>query len=273
MTVDVATVGAANQGTYAGRASTLLATHPQLSNLMARLAAAAPTTNVDGGKVVDFDTAGEVLDGRRLAIFRNKGNVKAGLRQFQKNQRSWFARRQSFEDLWDNGRSFVYGAANPGHEGTGGSYGPFCLVIRPARVSGSDSAVFPGNTALLYGRDSGGADAAAAHAQAGCWGFVEHVAVATFGDGIAPKPLNLWPRLVCNESEFIEVVTAGPIAFSDVIEVRITEAHLRDLNAWSELDRQGKLTDTKKQNGVAGWRTVKQWIRTTRPHIARTIVR
>jgi hypothetical protein len=270
---DVATAGVANQGMYSGRASTVLATRPQLSNLLAGLTAAAPTTNVDGGKIVDFDSAGEILDGRRLAIFRNSGNTNAGLRQFRKNQKAWFARRQSFEDLWTNGRSFIYGAANPGHEGTGGTYGPFCLVIRPARVSGSDSAVFPGNTARLYGRRTGGADAAGAHAQAGSWAFVEDVVVATFGTAIAPRPQNLWPRLVCNETEFIEVVTAGPVAFTDVIEVRITHSHLRDLNAWSELDRRGKLTDTSKQNGVAGWRTVKRWIRATHPHIARTIVR
>lgn len=273
--MDVAAAGAANQITYEERAAELVGKSPQLSQLVTMFSAAQPSTNVDGAKILDFDAADEVLDSRGVAIFRADGDVKAGLKAFagdqERGEESWLVRRESFEDLWDGGRKFIYGAVNPGHQGTGGRYGPFCLVIRPERVAGSHSAVFPGNTAELYGRYSGAADAAAAYAQAGCWSFVASIGVAVFGEVVADKPVDRWPQLICGEQRFLEVVTVAPIAFSDVLEVRITKELLRKFNAWSTLARRGNLP-TPQQNALAAWRTVKKWTDVTRPHIARTIV-
>lgn len=270
--MDVAAAGAANATMYATRAAELLLRHPQLSGLAALLAGSMPSTNVDGGKIAIFDGAGAVLDARSIWTARSGGDRAKGVAAFERSQKTWLARRAGFEALWEHGEAFVYGAANPGHAGAGGRYGAFCLVVRPARVAGPHSAVFPGNTAALYGRESGPADGAAARAEAGCWPFVDDIGLAVFGDEAAAIASSDWPMLACNEHRFLEVVTAGPIALSDVVEVRISTEHHADLNRWSALDRRGRLTDPEHQNAVAGWRIVRRWVNRTRPHIALRIL-
>lgn len=274
VTGDVAAAGAANAASYAARAAAILSLNPHLAELAAMLADAMPSTNIDGGKVIDFDSADAVLDARSLWIQREGGNVAAGIAKFEKEQGGWGPRRVGFEDLWDRGHDFIYGAVNPdiNHAGVGGRYGAFCIVIRPARVSGADSAVFPGNSAKLYGRDNGIADAAAAYADAGGWASVPDMGVAVFGTEAASMPPPDWPLLVCSETQYLEVVTAGPIDFSDILEVRIGAAQHEDLNKWSRLDRRKRLPEKYKQNAVAGWRTVKAWTKHTHPHIALRIV-
>jgi hypothetical protein len=270
--MDVAAAGAANEAAYAAQAANILTANPPVAGLIAMLTAALPSTNVDGRKVVDYDDADRILDARSLWIARRGGNTAAGIREFEKQQGKWLPRRQGFEDLWAHGREFVYGAVNPGHDGVGAQYGPFCLLIRPACVVGAHSAIFPANTAERYGDDSGTPDSTRALAEAGCWRFVADIGLVEFGSDAAALAPEAWPRLICGDKRFLEVVTVGPIEFTDVTEVRISEAHMRELNAWSVLDRAGRLTDPAHQHAVAGWRIVKTWTKTTRPHIALSIV-
>jgi hypothetical protein len=272
VTADVSDASGGNEATYAARAAGILRANPELADLVAMLEAALPSTNMDGRKILDYDGADRIVDTRSLWIARCGGDTAAGIREFEKQQGSWLPRRQGFEDLWNRGREFVYGAVNPGHDGVGAQYGPFCLIIRPARVAGANSGVFPANTAERYGRDSGVPDSARALAEAGCWRFVGDIGIVEFGTEAAGLTPQEWPRLVCNDTRFLELITAGPIEFADVTEVRLSQARVRELNAWSVLDRAGRLTDTAQQHAVAGWRVVKSWARTTRPHIVLRIV-
>jgi hypothetical protein len=269
VSVDVAAAGAANAAAYGTRAAAQLSNHPQLAKLSALFADALPSTNTFSDKIQLYDAAGAVLDTRSVYV---ASYGVAGIAEFERQQGpSWLPRRQGFEDLWDAGRTFVYAVANPGHTGLQ-SYGPFCIVIDADRVRGSSSAVFPGNTAQLYGRETGPPDAAAAHAAAGCWAFVDDVGVAVFGDDAAGEPPAQWAELVCNEDRFLEVVAAGPVVLADIVEVRLSAATRADLNAWTILERRGALADTSKRNAVAAWRTVKRWVNSTYPHIQLRIV-
>lgn len=273
MTVDVAVAGAVNQTPYSDRANAAMAADPRLAALAEMLQRALPSTNVDGRKIVDYDDADKVLDARSLWIKRHAGDLQAGLRAFEESQGEvWLPRRQGFEDLWQNGRSFIYGAANPGHDGVGANYGPFCLIISPTRLVGAHRGIFPGNTAERYGRGDGTADVARAHADAGCWEFAADVGVVEFAaeaGSVAPEKL---PTHVCNDKRFLEIVLAGPVEFSEVIEVRISKENRRKLNGWSIQERAGTLTDPGMRWGVAAWRIVRQWAASARPHIALRIV-
>jgi hypothetical protein len=272
VTVDVAVAGAANQGSYAKRATDTVVANPHLSGLMTLLAAGMPTTNIDGRKVVDFDAAGAILDARALWIARNGGNEVAGTRAFEDSQGTWLPKRQGFEDLWINGRTFIYGALNPGHNGVGADYGPFCLVVDPSRAVGDHRGVFPGNTADRYGTASGAADAKAAHADAGCWHFAADVGVVEFGLAANGVAATQWPRLVCNDQNFVEVVIAGPIEFTDVTEVRVGYQTKKDLDTWSVQYRRGTLSDPAKRWAVEGWRIVKKWRSESPPIVTLSIV-
>jgi hypothetical protein len=237
--VDVAVAGAANESSYAARAGSIVAAHPQLADLISMLAAGLPSSNVDAGKVVDYDRAARVLDTRSLWVIRCGGDTAAGIAEFKRSQGGWLARREGFEDLWAGGRSFIYSVLNPGQRGVV-DYGPFCLVIRPGRVAGANSRVFPANSAERYGRDSGVPDAVSAFADVGCWRFASDVAVVEHGPAAARLPPEDWPGLVCGDQRFVEVVTAGPIALSDVTEVRVSRDSAREFNEWSVRDRLGR---------------------------------
>lgn len=265
--MDVAAAGEANAAAYRTGAAAKITTHPVLAALVDLLEDAAPSTNVDSEKIALYNDAGAVLDTRSVWIARC-GDSNDGIIAFERAQGSWLPRREGFEGLWDAGRRFVYAVANPtgSHPGLL-SYGPFCLVIQADRVSGPNSAVFPGNTAQLYGRETGPPDTARAYADVGCWSFVADMAVVVFGDEATTTPQAEWPQLVCNEDRFLEVVTAGPINLADVVEVRLSAATQADLNAWTVLERRGALTDSGQRNAVAAWRVIRQWINTRHTHI------
>lgn len=274
MSTEVGAAGASNAAAYRARAAGQLSNNPELSELAALFADARPSTNADGEKIQRYDAANAVLDTRSVWIARCGGDVSAGIAEFERQQGpEWLPRRQGFEDLWNGGRTFLYAAVNPGHLGLL-SYGPFCIVIEPNRICGSDSAVFPGNTARRYGRTTGIPDAAAARSDVGCWEFVDDIGLAEFGDDAVPLPPAQWPELVCDDDDerFLEVVTAGPVSLDDVVEIRLSSASYADLNAWSVLERRGTLTETPKRNAVAGWQAIKRWVNITHTHIELRII-
>ena len=124
----VGEAGALNADSYRAQAAAVLATYPQLDVFAAQLDRAMPGTNVDVEKVLSFDLADAILDRRALFVAEAGGDRAKGLAAF--DAQPWSPRRQAFEDLWQDGRRFVYCAPNPGTLGAL-KYGDYCLSIDP----------------------------------------------------------------------------------------------------------------------------------------------
>lgn len=124
----VGEAGQLNAADYRARALEKVAQYPELSEFADQLERSLPGTNVDAHKICHYDKAAQVLHRRALFIADADGDDVAGLAAFAAGD--WSARRQAFEDLWHNGRQFVYGAPNPETLGAQ-KYGAYCLILDP----------------------------------------------------------------------------------------------------------------------------------------------
>lgn len=272
MRVDIAEAGEANRDWYRQQADELLAANTPLAELVSMIEGALPSSNAWAFKVVEFAKAGALIDALSICVQQCGGDLAAGQAQHEMRQGSWLVKRKAFEDLWMAGDSFIYCAANPALGLGVVGYGPFCFIIRPERVASPNSAVFPGNTLTLYGTDTG-VDVDRVFEQVGSWDFAADVGVYAFGDSVMQEPdATLWPTLICTDPSILEIVTAGPIEFGDVLEIRISRSDQRRFNRLSVLDREGRLTDTSEQQLVAAWQIVQDWVDDTHPDVVLRII-
>lgn len=272
MRVDIAEAGEVNRVWYRQQADDRLAAHAPLAELVSMIDGALPSSNAWAFKVVEFAKTGALIDALSICVQQCGGDLAAGRAQHETRQGRWLVKRKAFEDLWTAGDTLIYCAANPA-QGLGViGYGPFCFIIRPERIAGPNSAVFPGNTLALYGTNTG-VDMDRVFAEVGRWDFATDVGVYAFGDSVMQEPdETLWPDLICTDPSILEIVTDGPIDFGDVLEIRISRSDQRRFNRLSVLDREGRLTDTSEQQLVAAWQIVQEWVDETYPDVVLRIV-
>jgi hypothetical protein len=219
------------------------------------------STNVDFDKVVVYDRAGEVLDTRRYYAERH-GDTAAGLSVFAKKQGSWLLRREAFEDLWEHGRAFVYGAVNAGGMGVMGSFGPLCLVVQdPERQRPRVLAAFPADTAARYTDAAGAVDGRLARAEATTWTARGELAVIQRQGEAMASAAHDWPRVLCCPAAYLEATFAGSLPLEALSEVRLLDEaheHLEELS--SRLVSGETLTDTEK-NELGAYDRLHRWRR------------
>jgi hypothetical protein len=252
----VGEAGAANASAYGAAARAVLARHPQLDEFAVQVDGALPGTNADAEKVLSFDEAQAILHRRALFTAQADGDTGAGLEAFE--AQDWAPRRQAFEDLWQDGRRFVYCAPNPGALGAL-KYGDYCLIVDPATLEQADTAVFPSDTAQTYTNDTALVHATLAYQEVGGWPARSEVALVHHGDravGLSPAER---AELVCGAEMYMEVVTVGPLGLDQVAILRVQ----KDL--WEEHDelwwqwKGNLLTDpsdlakAKAYDALLGW--------------------
>ncbi len=234
---------------------------PQLQRFRWLAASSAFSTNVDFDKVVVYDEADEVLDTRSYYTKRH-GGATAGLSAFAKKQGTWLARREAFEDLWEHGRAFIYGAVNAGGMGVLGDFGRICLVVQdPERRNPHALAVFPADTAARYTDETGAVDDRRAQEEATAWGARGELAVIERQSEAAATSAHNWPRVLCRPEAYLEAVFAGPLPLEALSEARLSDkvrAHLRKLRL--RMVTGETLTITEK-NELGAYDRLQRWRR------------
>jgi hypothetical protein len=218
------------------------------------------STNVSADKIALFDAHGAILDARRIEQARADGDRAAGLRAFRLRQRGYYARRAGFEALWNHGRGFVYGAVNAGGMGTGGRFGPFCIVVRdPGTSAPAALGVVPADSASRYCSRDGVVDRARALDEVVAWGDrAELVAVERAADALA-VPHDEWAGAICRPGRYIEAIVAPGPPLGTVDAVRLRKDHLERLEELraDRLD-EGPLSNTDARQLLA-FETLQQW--------------
>lgn len=211
--------------------------------------------------MVVYDEAGEVLDTRRYYAERH-GGTAAGLRVFAKKQGTWLARREAFEDLWEHGRTFIYGAVNAGGMGVLGDFGRICLVVQdPERRNPHVLAVFPADTAARYTDEMGAVDDRRAQEEVTAWAARGELAVLERQNEAMASTAPDWPRVLCRPEAYLEAVFAGPLPLEALSEARLPDkvrAHLRKLRLRQVADET--LTDTER-NELGAYDRLQRWRR------------
>ena len=220
------------------------------------------STNVSADKVVGFDRASEILDGRRFSIQAAGGVTAAGRAAFTARQDTFLVRREAFEDHWNHGRQIVYGAVNAGGMGTEGRFGPFCLSVGDPETPSPDAlAVFPDDSVARYTTGAGTLDGDRAVAEATSWASRADLAVTERELEASAAPDNEWPRVVCRPDQYLEVTRAGALPVSSLSEVRLRTAYRADLATLRTRFVAGELLTPDELSQVAAYDVIREWRR------------
>jgi hypothetical protein len=227
-----------------------------------RLAASSAfSTNVDFDKVVVYDKAGGVLDTRSYYVERY-GDTKVGLGAFVKAQGSWLARREAFEDLWENGRAFVYGAVNAGGMGAMGRFGPICLVVQePERRHPHGLAAFPDDTAARYTDAAGAVNGRLAREEATAWAARGELAVIHRRSEALAAAEHDWPPVLCHPAAYLEATFAGSLPLEALGEVRVLDEVHEHLEALSSRLLTGETLTVTEENELSAYDRLHKWRR------------
>jgi len=175
---------------------------------------------------------------------------------------SWRARREAFEDGWQHGRRFVYGALNAGGMGAE-DFGTFCLVVGDPQASAPVAlAVFPGDSAQRYTTGAVTVDHARAESEATAWADRADLAVTERGAEVLARPQDQWPEVLCGPGRYLEVVRAGHLPVSMVSEVRTRFSYrerLDELDARRELESE--ILSPDQANELDAYDVVQGWCR------------
>jgi len=255
---------AANSTTRQTESAALISGDPTgtLTRFHAFVADSVFSSNVSADKVIDWDEAGEVLDTRRWSIAQSGGDVAVGLAAFASQQGQWLVRRQGFEDLWEHGRRFFYGALNAGGMGTEGRYGPFCVVIHDLDAHGPCAlAVFPGDSAQRYTTEAGSVDAAAAGREATAWADRAGLALVHRAAEVQAVDEEGWFEVVCRPDRYLEVVVAAQLPIAVVAEVRIRRGTADRLDDLQSRRLIGDVLSPTESNEVRAYEAMQRWRR------------
>lgn len=259
---DLTAVAAAHSDQRRRDADTLV--HADASGLLARFRAfvdgSAFSTNITADKVLVYDEADEILDTRSVRILQAGGDTAAGLATFASG--AWSAQREAFEDLWDGGRGFVYGAVNAGGMGVEGSYGGFCVAVDdPDRASPVTLVVFPSDSARRYTTPPADVDEPRAADEATSW--EDRASLVTLErhaevDGDETS----WPLLVCSPLRYFETVIAPGPRTSGISQVRLRTDYQAELVEFQARDLAGDATLTEvERNQAAAYDVIQSWRR------------
>jgi hypothetical protein len=181
-------------------------------------------TNVRLEKVVAYEEAGGIIDGRAYCILCSAGDTVAGLERFASSQNRYFLGRENFEDLWEHGRRFVYGAVNAGGMGVE-EFGPICLVVADVEAEVPDAlGVFPEDTVKRYTDAGSGVDEGRALSEVTMWDDRSDLAVVERANEAVTAAQAGWPPLLCSDDGYLEVVVTGPLPLKAIAEARLPDA-------------------------------------------------
>lgn len=196
-------------------------------------------STVHAAKVVSYDESSEIVCTRQ-AMIKELGRAldpdeieeMFHSRQISHDGFDWYPARMAFESHWHHGTELVYWSLltdGPGLATVPGQrYGPYCLVIKdPQTPPPLALAVFPGNTAELYG--TGGVLNPQCEDDATAWEDRGDMLTGKHALGAASTPQHDWAALICSPDDFSEVVRAGDLPISAIGEVRMTHADFAEL--------------------------------------------
>ncbi len=219
------------------------------------------STNVSADKLIAFDRAKEVLDTRRIPPTHGDGPEPDAPADEPMPQVDWWPRRTAFEDLWQHGRRFLYGAVNAGGLGAAG-FGPFCLVSNPEAPTPDALAVFPADSAQRYTNLDAVVDRERAKAEATAWADRADLAVTQLGQVALSVEEQDWPDRLCGAERYLEVVRAGRFLSETVAEVRVTTGYLWTLAELRLRHVAGEPLDDLERNQAAAYDVLGRWRRT-----------
>ena len=248
MAHDLIAIAQANSAARKAAADALVATDPsgRLAAIRDAGASAALSTNVDAAKVRNYDAAGGIVPTPRPISGADP----------------WRARREAFEDMWQHGHQFVYGAVNIGNMGAE-DFGSFCIVVAdPATPAPDALGTFPADSAQRYVSTAAVVDEPRALHEATGWADRGPLTVTERAHEALVRPTGDWPDVVCEPGRYLEVVRAGPLPLTAVSQVRLRATRRTELDKLqARRHLLGATLSARQRHDVAAYDVVQGWRR------------
>jgi hypothetical protein len=163
----------------------------------------------------------------------------------------------AFEEAWEHGETFIYGAVNAGGPGIR-TYGDFCLLVEnPEDPTPFGLAVFPADTVKRY--TNGGLQITLAEQEAAAWSERAAAAVVALWVDALAHPEAAWPRLVCGVDAYLETPRAGALPIDRVDEVRMGASFYEDLVHYQGKRFSGEPLQAHEWALTDAFRIVQKW--------------
>ena len=130
----------------------------------------------------------------------------------------WYNSRKIFEDTFDNGKKFKYGALNIGGMGSE-KYGDFCVIFSRSRLANT-KAVFIKEDSLKYVTDSK-VNKEKLKNDVADMDHVPYLAVLKHKEDIKMNGLDHSPHIICNDRDYIESIIQEDLLISHIEKIRI----------------------------------------------------
>jgi hypothetical protein len=131
--------------------------------------------------------------------------------------------RVAFDEAFERGSEFKYGAANVGGVGSL-HYGSACAILKHEGVE--RIALLPGDSLRLYVSDTG-VDLASITYDVGAWDARCKVAAIKLHSEVCRRSPDTWSRLVCCDDDYIEAIFVDDVGGPELREVRFVESQDR----------------------------------------------
>lgn len=203
--------------------------------------------NMKPRKLVTFLLHGRYLTVREIAAQLAAVSGRSAEEELRLMQGSYYERRVLFEESFEDGERFLYGALNIGGAGAS-EYGVFCVFLGDETFRAIRNAFVPDNSLDLYVRsalmlaldDGALRKEVAAPAQRHCLAALKHAC-----DMASVEPVD-WPTMLCCRERFVEAIFVGDVSPELITELRISRNEMRRLSDLAFDDMMGALAPSDR---------------------------
>lgn len=164
----------------------------------------------------------------------------------EKRLRDFYKKRKKFEDAFDGGKDFEYGAVNIGGCGPT-KYGPFCVVLKKQKIGKYSTLAFVKKDSLSYFDTKNNLDLERLGRDLANRKCIHYLAILKHKLYIHKLRSRDWCSHICCNKRYIEAITKDRISNKDIMSITISEKEFRRYINLLHNNYNSELSETEKQ--------------------------
>ena len=196
--------------------------------------------------LIEFLTFGKYMNIYEWAANRAHLSGRQVTEVIQAKLGRYYEKRLAFDGFFDNSSGFHCGALSVG--GLGATwYGDHCAVFNDSVSAGRrDVAYLRSDSVDTYLTEDLDLDKAAIAHDVAPHTHRQFLAAIKHSEQVLAHPTQKWPQLLCNDTEFVEVIFAGDAEASDLEKIRMARSDYEAYFDYGFEDLRGALSDADR---------------------------
>ena len=167
---------------------------------------------------------------------------------------SFYLKRINFDNSFDSGQEFRYGALITAGAGAT-NYGNYCIILKESTVSAFELAFLKADSLKTYMLTEVDVDVDSIKEDAAPYSHKHVLAGIKHYHSLAATPEASWASLLCSGADYIEALFTGTLTVDDLQEVRMLKSDYERYYHLAFEDFRGKL-DEAYRNLVDGFASI-----------------